>query len=270
MIIGRECSVMTDTPFQIRFSDIVIGIDPSNAPVGLSRELSCLLDRSPRKADAQYQIVLLEQPLPEDAPPVYQYNGTAVYQTPEGWLRIHPLQRGEDGCQTACLLRPDGKNILYYPAARWDQYANPLHCAHLMGLETVLLNRNAFLLHSSVVMLEGKAVLFSGPSSAGKSTQARLWQEHLGAEILNGDRCVIMQRPDGFYGGGSPLAGSSSIYRPEQAPIAAIFLLEKGPENTVQQLLSSVPIYRLTCRPDAAAVHLAHKTAFPPNRSIGI
>lgn len=285
------------TPFQIRFSDIVIGIDPSDAPVGLPPELSKLMITEPMTADAEYRIVLLEQPLPEDTAPVYQYSGTTVYRTPEGWLRIHPLCRGKDGCQVACLLRPSGKNILYYPAAHWDQYASPLHCAHLMGLETVLLNRNAFLLHSSVVMLEGKAVLFSGPSGAGKSTQARLWQEHLGAELLNGDRCVIMQRPDGFYGGGSPLAGSSNIYRPEQAPIAGIFLLEKGPENRVQrlgftalapllsqtlinswdtdfmdklttlyqQLLSTVPIYRLTCRPDADAVTLAYKTAFSPD-----
>ena len=283
------------TPFQICFSDIRIGLDPTSAPIELSQELSCLLSNETGPADAEYEIKLLEQPLKEDAPVFHKYCGITVYQTPEGWLRVYPLRRAENGCQVACLLRPDGKNTLYYPAAHWGQYAKPLHCAHLLGLETVLLKRNAFLLHSSVVQLEGKAVLFSGASGVGKSTQAQLWQTHLGAQILNGDRCVVMQRANGFYGGGSPLAGSSRIYRPEQAPIAAIFLLEQSSHNQVQplglsalapllgqtlinswdtefmsklttlyqQLLAEVPIYRLRCRPDANAVELAYRTAFP-------
>lgn len=288
-------------PFCIHFSGITVRISPPNAALRLPEELRCLLCRDPQTVDAEYEIALLERPLPVPAAPYYKSGGITVYRTKEGWLRIHPLRPAEDGCQVACLLRSGKNHTLYYPAAMWAHYANPLHCAHLLGLETVLLERNAFLLHSSVVMLEGKAVLFFGPSGAGKSTQAALWKSHLGAEILNGDRCVIMLREDGFYGGGSPLAGSSKIYRPEQAPIAGIFLLEKAPQTQVQrlgfsalapmlgqtlinswdttfmdkltslyqQLLTQVPIFRLRCRPDREAVDTAYRTAFkkaPPAR----
>ena len=281
--------------FDIYFSDIRVRFLPPAVPLDLPPELECLLCEEPGPVDAQYELRLLETPLVPCSAPVLSYNGITLYHTPKGQLRIYSLRGSEDGCQVACLLCPDGNHILYYPAALWDDYAHPLHCAHLLGLETVLLKRNAFLLHSSVVLLRGKVILFCGPSGAGKSTQADLWQHHLGAEILNGDRCVVMQKGTHFYGGGGPLAGHSGIYRPEQAPIAAIFLTEQAPDNQVtrmgfsalapllgqtlinswdehfmhrlsdlyQQLLAQVPVYRLRCRVDKEAVQLACQIAFP-------
>ena len=284
----------TGIPFSIRFSGITVRITPPDLPFRLPDEFSSLLWESADTPDGDYEIILLEEPLLEPEVPYYQYCGITVYRTDECWLRINSLRRSDNGCQVACLLRPEGKHTLYYPAALWEHYATPLHCAHLMGLETVLLKKNAFLLHSSVVMLERKAVLFFGPSGAGKSTQASLWQTHLGAQVLNGDRCVVMEKEGIFYGGGSPLAGSSNIYRREQAPIAAIFMLEKSPENHVtrlgfsalapmlgqtlinswdtefmekltglyQNLLAKVPVYRLRCRADEDAVRMAYRWAF--------
>ena len=280
--------------FQISFSGLTLGFTQPKLPFALCEAFSALFCRNEAESDAEYEIVLLDTPLVPAGPPRHTYCGINLYQTDEGWLRIHPLRCSENGCQVACLLRPNGRHTLYYPAALWDQYANPLYCAHLMGLETVLIKKNAFLLHSSVVMLEGKAVLFSGPYGAGKSTLARLWQKKLGAQILNGDRCVVMEKEDGFYGGGSPLAGTSGIYRREQAPIAAIFLPEKADHCQVtplglsalapmlgqtlinswdgefmsrlmllyQQLLDQVPVYRFACTPDQAAVDLSYHTAF--------
>lgn len=278
--------------FVIGFSGLRIRLIPPAAPMELPDEFLSLLTHESGPVDAEYEVQLLEKPLLPGSEPVHCYNGISLYQTDEGWLRIYPLRGSEEGCRVACLLRSNQKHILYYPAALWDHYTRPLHCAHLMGLEAVLLDANAFLLHSSVVLMNGKAVLFCGPSGAGKSTQAELWHRYLGAQILNGDRCVVMEKADGFYGGGSPLAGSSNIYRPEQAPIAAIILPQKAAENRIerlgfeafplllsqtllnswdqafmhrltdlyQNLLSQIPIYRLHCRPDEAAVQLAYET----------
>lgn len=283
--------------FQISFSGITLGFTQPEIPFTLPEEFSALLCLENHEPDAEYEIVLIHTPLTLTEPVHYSYCGIDLYQTEEGWLRVHPLRCEDTGCQVACLLRPDGKHRLFYPASLWERYANPLHCAHLMGLETVLMQKNAFLLHSSVVMLEGKTILFFGPAGVGKSTQARLWQQHLGAEILNGDRCVIMQKEGGFYGGGSPLAGTSGIYRREQAPIGAIFMLEQADHcqatpleaaalapmlgqtllnswdrafmdsllTLYQQLLVQVPVYRLQCLPDETAVALAYQIAFPKN-----
>ena len=244
--------------------------------------------------EEEYQVQLLTEPLIIPESPAHIQGDTSIYPTDKGWLHIHLPLGDKAGCQVACLFCPDGHHTLYYPASRWEEYTKNWSCAHLIQGERLLLRHNAMLLHSSLVKLHGKTVLFSGPSGAGKSTQADLWHTHLGAEILNGDRTVIMKRPEGFYGGGSIWSGTSHIYRPEQAPIAGIFLLTQAPENRVERLgaqafaplytqtivnswdsefidkiaglyadlLEQVPVYRLYCRPDQEAVELAHATLF--------
>lgn len=267
------------------------------APVVPGEELRSFLCEDEGPFDAQYTIRLLDQPLPCPAEPFHADADTKFYQTKEGWLRIYTSMTTEDGVQVACLLCPNGRHELFYPASKWDSIADPLRCVHLIGPEMLLLQHDAFLLHSSVVSYRGQAVLFSGPSGAGKSTQASLWERHLGARILNGDRCVIRRTEEGFFGGGSPWAGTSGIYRDEQAPIAGIFLVRQAPENRVQrlgisafgplfsqtlinswnrefmeritelyqQLLSQVPVYALYCRADADAVRVAERAIFAPH-----
>lgn len=258
-------------------------------PVELEGSMLSFLCPDDGPVDAQYRVELLTEPLPLPQAPVHTYRDTKLYRTDKGWLRVCTPLTTEDGLQVACLLCPDGDNRLYYPASMWDFYASPIRCLHLIAIETLLLRHDALLLHSSVVLHEGRAVLFSGPSGAGKSTQAALWQQHLGAQVLNGDRCVIRRTPAGFLGGGSPWAGTSGIYRREQAPIAAIFLVCQAPENSVRPLgaaalgpllsqtvvnswdrafmervtelyaglLCRVPVYLLRCRPDEGAVRAA-------------
>jgi hypothetical protein len=194
----------------------------------------------------------------------------------------------------ACLFCPDGHHRLFYPAARWPFYAKQWVFSTILQGERLLLRHNAFLLHSAVVELNGKAVLFSAPSGVGKSTQANLWSQHLGAEILNGDRAIIRRINGGFTAAGSFWSGTSGIYRNVQAPIAGIFLLEQASANTIVpvgagafkslltettvnswdpefmeqitdlicDVITHTPIYRLRCRPDQAAVELAYQALF--------
>ncbi|MBQ8578579.1 MAG: hypothetical protein IJ449_11545 [Clostridia bacterium] len=271
----------------IAFSDIVVGTDiPLPYPT-----LAYSGNRTP---DDTYAFVLLEKPLVPDTAPVTRQGGSEIYRTEHGRLRIYTALTAADGCQVACLFSDDGRHTMYYPASRWEFYKNPLHCAHLLCGEMLLLRHRAFLLHSSVVLYRGKTVLFSGPSGVGKSTQAALWKDVLGADILNGDRCVIMEKNGMFFGGGSIWAGTSGIYRPEQAPISGIFLLEQAETTRVtpagaeafaplfsqtilntwdsafmetvtglyDHLLSQVPVYRLSCRADKDAVLAAHDVLF--------
>lgn len=285
--MALNCSVC------LNFSGITIRFCFPSPPV-LSEPFLALQCEDPGVVNEEFEVRLLTQPLLPNGAPVYSDANVTIYSVRAGWLRIYSPLTAADGCQVACLLCPDGKNILYYPASKWDFYASPLCCFHLIGCEILLLRHNAFLLHSSVVMYQGRAILFSGPPFAGKSTQADLWVRHLGAEVINGDRCVVMERNGIFYGGGSPWAGTSGIYRPEQLPIAGIFLVNKASENSVQRLgisafaplftqtivnswdfsfmdkltllyerlLQQVPVYCLNCRPDEEAVQLVRATLF--------
>lgn len=245
-------------------------------------------------ADEEFEVRLLTEPLIHDAEPVFVNNNTKIFNTSDGQLRIYSSLTENDGCQVACFISNKRKNILYYPESRWDYYSAQLHCFHLIAGELLLLRHNAFLLHSSVVMHNEKAVLFFGPSGVGKSTQAKLWCNYIGADIINGDRCVIMQKNGIFLGGGSPWCGTSEIRRKEQAPIAGIFFINQSDENSVlplgdkafkhlisqtvvnswdvgfmsavtqmiAELILHIPVYQLNCRPDNDAVNVAYSTLF--------
>jgi len=164
-----------------------------------------------------------------------------------------------------------------------------------LDIDLVLLLFNRIIMHASVVEHQNQAILFSGPSGVGKSTQANLWKKYMNADILNGDRATIDISKDITNVYGSPYAGSSKIYRNESAPIKAIILLKQGEKNSIRQLvgmelyrnmfprfslarwddklsnismniieeiISRIPVYELTCLPDEEAVKLVCDTVF--------
>jgi len=277
----------------VNFADISMKFRfPSK--VNIPKEFEEFLTEEGTDVNAEYEICLLEQPLQLVGEPINFYNGMQVYFTEEGTLRNYIPLMEKNGCQMACLLRKNQRHILYYPASKWEYYSQELHLLHLLGIEEVLINHHALLLHSSVVKIGEDTVLFSGPSGIGKSTQARLWETYLGAKVLNGDRCIIRKKENAFWGCGSPWSGTSGIYSKEKAPIKGIFILEQASTNSVRRLgieafkalysqcivntwdrsfieqitelltglLESVPIYELSCRPDKESVELAYHTLF--------
>ncbi len=283
---------------KLRISGIVIEFvlpEPITPPVDMTPFL-CEDDAIP---DDTYTLTLITEPLRPPVPMLCKYGEAHIYHTKEGWLHIFPALGDWEGCQVACLFCPDGHHRLFYPAARWPFYAKQWVFSTMLQGEQLLLRHDAFLLHSSLVALHGKAVLFSGSSGVGKSTQAKLWEQHLGATILNGDRAVIRRTDAGFTASGSFWSGTSGIYVPRQAPIAGIILLEQAPENTIVpvgidafkallsettvntwdpafmakvtdlicDVMTQIPIYHLRCRPDQAAAELAYQTLFGKEQS---
>ena len=279
--------------FCIRFCGLTIRFVLPTA-VNLPENFTPLMCEDVVNPTAQYKVSLITTPLAPKSKPVCTEGGIYVYPTDDGVLRIYTSLTEDDGCQVACLMRQNGNNILYYPKKKWHHYRKYWHCTHLLAGELLLMYNNAFLLHSSLVKIHDKMVLFSGPSGIGKSTQANLWAEHLNANVVNGDRCVLSQKDGVFYGGGSPWSGTSGIFSNKQAPIAGIFILQQSKTNEIRrlkaegfshlyrettinswdkqfvekatafysQLLNCVPVYLLKCLPDASAVTLAYNTLF--------
>ncbi len=153
--------------------------------------------------------------------------------------------------------------------------------------EHLVIQNNGFLLHSSFIIHNKKAYLFTAPSGTGKSTQADLWCKYRCARLINGDRCVVMKKKDGVYACGVPFSGSSQVCENEMVPLSAIVYLKKADTNSVVQLkgftafrkvwegcsvnvwnktdvelcsqtildvLQTVPVYELSCTPDEKAV----------------
>lgn len=170
-----------------------------------------------------------------------------------------------------------------------SRYAENLRTQLLLegvDLFDILAARGMLVLHSSYVLrAEGDAILFSGASGIGKSTQAELWREFAAARVINGDRSLV--DVDRGMAHGIFYSGTSGICENHSAPIRAIVLPEQRAENRVfvpahreafmrllnqcsyypwdaesaalmtelvARLVGRVPIYRLDCRKDEGAV----------------
>ncbi len=279
--------------FQLRIAGIVVRFDLP-AEIAVPEDLAVFRCEPSAEADDIYTVQLLTSPLRPAAPMVAAEGEAQIYETEKGWLHIYPALGDGDECQVACLFCPDGRHILYYPASRWAEYSQVWKCAHLICAERLLLRHGALLLHSSLVALQGQGVLFSAPSGTGKSTQASLWEQQLGARVLNGDRAVLHRQGGRFVASGSIWSGTSHIFCQETVPIRAIFLIEQAREVQVERLgfgafvpllsqilvnswdpqfmgqavdllsalMAAVPVYRLACRPDRASVSAAYETVF--------
>lgn len=156
----------------------------------------------------------------------------------------------------------------------------------ILGIEGLVAKNNGCIIHSSFIEVNGEAVLFTGPCSIGKSTQANLWREFAGATVINGDKAIIHEYNGSLYACGLPFSGSSKDCLNRELPLKAIICLQKAPTNTARRLTGDaflniykncypvpnsrdltdtlldfantvserVPVYEFSCRADESAV----------------
>lgn len=238
-------------------------------------------------------------------------NGCNEISEPEGKLIIDQdikwVHRPDCDNEISIYACREGSDKIVFTLEA-DRYWKNIHITYLedecrveyavTGILGSILFRNSILFHQGVVIhasaveWNGRGILFSAPSGTGKSTQARLWKENMGARILNDDCPCIRRAEDKNYVYGTPWSGSSDEFINDCAPISAIIVLEQSDENIIQRLesnaavsmlmprcflpfynrdimnlalnnfeniISSTPVYLLKCRPDIEAVELVHQ-----------
>ena len=259
-------------------------------PVTISNRLTPFLC-PPHEQNADCTILLeICESLPK--PESGNWHGPECYVQKEDRLQIfHCHKAFEEPFALTTILQKGGVDIAVLP--QYAQYfAGSSGIFNRIGFENLLLQHKGLLLHASLIEYDRQGIAFTGPSGVGKSTQAQIWQDHLGAKILNGDRAALRMTPSGWMAYGSPYAGTSGIYRNEQAPLSAIVVLKQAEENRLRQLsaaealraiwpeisarredrtfvaeatglcarlLSNVPVYLLECLPDENAATLLKK-----------
>ncbi|HIY62195.1 MAG TPA: hypothetical protein H9730_01690 [Candidatus Mediterraneibacter stercoripullorum] len=160
---------------------------------------------------------------------------------------------------------------------------------------THAVQRHMIQLHSSLISTNDRGLMFLGPSGIGKTTQAELWNKYRDALIINGDIVFVQETEDAFLGWGTPWHGSSPYCENTSVPVHAMIVLKQAPENSIRELtgfekvsevsnsvfyprwlengmelcletldhlLSKIPVYELSCRPDEDAVRLVEETVF--------
>ncbi len=175
---------------------------------------------------------LLQHP-PLQSGPVfdrYDVDGEPLLVYHWGHLRaafgIFPRRIGPDGGD-ACLFDPDMTRQVPMP---FDWFLG------LSGLHRALLLRKSPILHASYIAHQEGAILFAAPSQTGKSTQAQLWHDHAGAEIVNGDRALLRRLDGRWHACGFPCGGSSEFCENRTLPLRAIVLLAQGTDDRVEEL----------------------------------
>ena len=154
-----------------------------------------------------------------------------------------------------------------------------------------LLQHEGTYLHSSAILLDGKAYLFSADSGVGKSTHTEKWRRLFGAKYLNDDKPALRLENGVWMAYGTPWSGKHELSSPEGAPIGGIAFVKRGDVNAIEpmpmhkavthimpqtmwklpkekmeaqlrlmdDLLRNVPIWELTCQNNDEAAYLSHK-----------
>ena len=246
--------------------------------------------RVAEKEDAQVFWVKEVDALPEPRGALLaEYSDMMVYGSKTETLRY--VESSDGRWENAwCLMEQtqDGAMIHLRKKHGTDKIASK-SVFNAVGVEHLVVNAGGVILHASYVNWDGRAILFTAPSGTGKSTQAALWHEQMGAEIINGDRAVFRMEDNTAVACGIPFAGSSGICKNKTLPLAAIVYLSQAPETTlkrlggfsafrriwegcsintwektdvsrasavIQSVLQSVPVYALACTPDETAVSI--------------
>lgn len=155
-----------------------------------------------------------------------------------------------------------------------------------------LLRYDGLFLHSSAVILDGKAWLFTAPSGTGKSTHTEKWCRLFGARYLNDDKPVLRLCNGEWFAYGTPWSGKHDLSENAQIPLGGIAVLSRSEENSIRrmtpsealpyfmsqsqyrqtkenmerqltlvdQLLRQIPVWHLGCRNDDAAAILSRNT----------
>ena len=156
----------------------------------------------------------------------------------------------------------------------------------------VCLKHGILTLHCALVEYNGMSIAICAPSGTGKTTHARLWRDYKNALILNGDRALCRREEGRWIAYGSPWSGTSGEQINRHAPLKALVILERAEKNSairlestelfagvfphllypswdkrmlelamdqLEDLLLSVPVYRVKCRPEAEAVDILYQ-----------
>jgi len=186
-----------------------------------------------------------------------RYDGFLSSSLPEFELEFD-LTRGGMVSDGDIQVRREGDEWLIERGdfhARWDprtgrgsvrQNANPYSLDSVLRIlhSLILAERGGFLLHSASAICDGRAYLFSGVSGAGKTTMTRLAPADI--TLLTDEISYIRPSADRYSAFGTPFAGELARAGENCAAlISALFFLEKGAENRVDELTSTEAVRRL-------------------------
>lgn len=184
---------------------------------------------------------------------VYRKLPWAIYKKGDSWIYLGISSRKKNNnLHQVAVFNSDHTKARIYNRREEDFLKGNLHSLTMLPTDQLLLarilaDRGGLYLHSCGAIFEGKGLLFTGHSEAGKSTMARLLKGK--AEILCDDRMIVRRQRKGFRIYGTWSHGEVPEISANSAPLRAILFLEKSPENKLILLEDKKEISRriLSC-----------------------
>lgn len=138
---------------------------------------------------------------------------------------------------TEAVMSADGRNIrISHHCGDHGEVAEDLFQALRVFFLYFVQLQGRIAIHSSSVVSQGKAILFSARSGVGKSTHAELWKQYEGTEEFNGDINLVGFENGRPYVYGIPWCGTSDVFHDGCYELTGVALLEQASENTITEL----------------------------------
>lgn len=163
---------------------------------------------------------------------------------------------------------------------------------------TQLLNYDGMMVHSSALILDGYAYLFTADCGTGKSTHVCLWRRVFGDDrvrVLNDDKPALRLEDGVWYAYGTPWSGKTGQNLNLRAPLAGIAVVHRAEKNSIEpfagkeavtaivsqttrvknmalqlkqlelvdRLFKDVPIWKLNCNMDPEAAMVSYEAMRP-------
>src|SRR5580704_817830 len=108
-----------------------------------------------------------------------------------------------------------------------DEPVNPLEYPldELLWIHRLSLGEGVEVHGCGVIAPDGRGLLLTGHSGAGKSTSSRLWSRHDGARVLSDDRIILRRERGRIWMYGTPWHGDAGIAEADRAPLDGIYVL---------------------------------------------
>jgi hypothetical protein len=168
---------------------------------------------------------------------LYKKPPWAIYKKDDSWiyLGITSFEKDTKPFQISVFNKDYSQGLIYngkdliFRAGGHNSLC--LYPTDQVLIARILADRAGFYLHSAGVIYHGNGLLFVGHSEAGKSTMVKMLKDR--TEILCDDRIILRKQNGKWNIHGTWSHGEMPDVSPGSAPLAAIFFLEKAPENDI-------------------------------------
>jgi len=175
-----------------------------------------------------------------DATLVYNKAPWEIYTTDSNWYYL-AVRKGHKFREPSALAIFDQTHQHAHIFHKNDYLINNSYFSSLTALPSdhiflgrTLADRHAVVLHSSGMIINQQGFLFVGPSGAGKSTIIKLLRKY--GHVTCDDRNILRKWPSEYVLHSTWSHGEIDEVNNIQAPIKAIFLLQKAVHNSLTPL----------------------------------